>query len=250
MRAIAAELLRLDQRDRVDDHDGRERRLRHQRDQRREQQQRRSAAAAVDQLGQLRARARACGSRPSATFRRRPASRRSSPPPMFADADRQQLPVRARARLVRSPRTRARPRCVSVKLISAMPSGGGPELRGQTRARAIRSSAARAARCRPSRRRGSADPETRRPRCPQRQRSSGAGARGSEALEREEQHDRSPADSRASGATTSRASARRSTSRSRKKPALWIWIPSSFGIWSTTITRPMPDLNPVSTGRR
>ena len=25
-------------------------------------------------------------------------------------------------------------------------------------------------------------------------------------------------------------------------------MPSSFGIWSTTITRPMPDLNPVSTG--
>ena len=37
-------------------------------------------------------------------------------------------------------------------------------------------------------------------------------------------------------------------SKSRKKPALSMWMPSSFGIWSTTITRPMPDLNPVSTG--
>ena len=27
-----------------------------------------------------------------------------------------------------------------------------------------------------------------------------------------------------------------------------MWMPSSFGTWSTTITRPMPDLNPVSTG--
>ncbi len=27
-----------------------------------------------------------------------------------------------------------------------------------------------------------------------------------------------------------------------------IWIPRSFGIWSTTITSPIPDLKPVSTG--
>ena len=36
--------------------------------------------------------------------------------------------------------------------------------------------------------------------------------------------------------------------RSRKNPAFSMCTPSSFGIWSTTITRPMPDLNPVSTG--
>jgi hypothetical protein len=35
---------------------------------------------------------------------------------------------------------------------------------------------------------------------------------------------------------------------SRKKPSLWILMPSSFGIWSTTTTNPMPALNPVSTG--
>ena len=35
---------------------------------------------------------------------------------------------------------------------------------------------------------------------------------------------------------------------SRKKPSLWMWMPRSFGTWSTTITKPMPALNPVSTG--
>ena len=37
-------------------------------------------------------------------------------------------------------------------------------------------------------------------------------------------------------------------SRSRKNPCLSIWIPSSLGTWSSTITRPIPALNPVSTG--
>ena len=36
--------------------------------------------------------------------------------------------------------------------------------------------------------------------------------------------------------------------RSRKKFCLVMWIPSSFGTWSSTITRPMPALKPVSTG--
>ncbi len=35
---------------------------------------------------------------------------------------------------------------------------------------------------------------------------------------------------------------------SRKKPSLWMWIPSSLGSWSTTMTNPTPALNPVSTG--
>ena len=35
---------------------------------------------------------------------------------------------------------------------------------------------------------------------------------------------------------------------SRKKPVLSMCTPSSFGNWSTTITNPMPDLNPTSTG--
>ena len=35
---------------------------------------------------------------------------------------------------------------------------------------------------------------------------------------------------------------------SRKKPCLVMWIPSSFGIWSSTMTSPMPALKPVSTG--
>ena len=37
-------------------------------------------------------------------------------------------------------------------------------------------------------------------------------------------------------------------SRSGKKPCLVMWVPSSLGIWSSTITRPMPALNPVRTG--
>ena len=36
--------------------------------------------------------------------------------------------------------------------------------------------------------------------------------------------------------------------RSWKKPCLVMWMPRSFGIWSSTITRPMPALKPVSTG--
>jgi hypothetical protein len=35
---------------------------------------------------------------------------------------------------------------------------------------------------------------------------------------------------------------------SRKKPSLWKWMPSSLGTWSTTMTKPTPALNPVSTG--
>ena len=35
---------------------------------------------------------------------------------------------------------------------------------------------------------------------------------------------------------------------SRKKPVFSMCTPSSFGNWSTTITNPMPDLNPTSTG--
>ncbi len=35
---------------------------------------------------------------------------------------------------------------------------------------------------------------------------------------------------------------------SRKKPCLSMWMPASFGTWSSTITRPMPALKPVSTG--
>ena len=35
---------------------------------------------------------------------------------------------------------------------------------------------------------------------------------------------------------------------SRKNPCLVMWIPRSFGTWSSTITRPMPALKPVSTG--
>ena len=36
--------------------------------------------------------------------------------------------------------------------------------------------------------------------------------------------------------------------RSTKKPCLVMWMPSSFGTWSSTITRPIPALKPVSTG--
>ena len=35
---------------------------------------------------------------------------------------------------------------------------------------------------------------------------------------------------------------------SKKKPCLVMWMPSSLGTWSSTITNPMPALNPVSTG--
>ena len=35
--------------------------------------------------------------------------------------------------------------------------------------------------------------------------------------------------------------------RSRKKPCFAMWIPRSFGIWSSTITRPIPALKPVRT---
>ena len=37
-------------------------------------------------------------------------------------------------------------------------------------------------------------------------------------------------------------------SRSGKKPCLVMWMPSSLGTWSSTITRPIPALKPVSTG--
>ena len=36
--------------------------------------------------------------------------------------------------------------------------------------------------------------------------------------------------------------------RSAKNPCLVMWMPRSFGTWSSTITRPMPALKPVSTG--
>ncbi len=36
--------------------------------------------------------------------------------------------------------------------------------------------------------------------------------------------------------------------RSAKNPCLWMWMPSSLGIWSSTMTRPMPALKPVRTG--
>ena len=35
---------------------------------------------------------------------------------------------------------------------------------------------------------------------------------------------------------------------SAKNPCLVMWIPRSFGTWSSTITRPIPALKPVSTG--
>jgi hypothetical protein len=35
---------------------------------------------------------------------------------------------------------------------------------------------------------------------------------------------------------------------SAKKFSLWILMPKSLGAWSTTMTSPMPALNPVSTG--
>ena len=37
-------------------------------------------------------------------------------------------------------------------------------------------------------------------------------------------------------------------STSAKKPCLVMWTPSSLGSWSSTITRPIPALKPVSTG--
>ena len=36
--------------------------------------------------------------------------------------------------------------------------------------------------------------------------------------------------------------------RSWKNPCLVIWMPRSFGTWSSTITSPIPALKPVSTG--
>ena len=36
--------------------------------------------------------------------------------------------------------------------------------------------------------------------------------------------------------------------RSVKKPCFVMWMPSNFGTWSSTITRPIPALKPVSTG--
>ena len=35
---------------------------------------------------------------------------------------------------------------------------------------------------------------------------------------------------------------------SGKNPCLVMWMPRSFGTWSSTITRPMPALKPVRTG--
>ena len=36
--------------------------------------------------------------------------------------------------------------------------------------------------------------------------------------------------------------------RSAKNPSLVMWMPNSFGTWSSTITSPIPALKPVSTG--
>ena len=37
---------------------------------------------------------------------------------------------------------------------------------------------------------------------------------------------------------------------SAKKPCFVMWMPSSLGTWSSTITRPMPALKPVKHRRR
>ena len=63
-----------------------------------------------------------------------------------------------------------------------------------------------------------------------------------------DQHDqRRDARPRASAARSRERAGRRSAGR-RKKPCLVMWMPSSLGSWSSTMTRPMPALKPVSTG--
>ena len=134
---------------------------------------------------------------------------------------------------------------VSVKLIRAIPRAPGHRC----------STRARSGRTRPGRPRGrwptaatprSARPNRRMPRIPAAAAMSGAGAVG---------RTRSSPTSRMSmTAPTARVGSEVSgTAWSRaprlwKKPSLTKWTPSSLGIWSRTITRPMPALKPTSTG--
>ena len=75
---------------------------------------------------------------------------------------------------------------------------------------------------------------------------SGAGERGAKRSSAEDQREHGNAD-RDRGDRSMRQ-LRAIANRSRKKPVFSIWMPSSLGTWSTTITSPMPDLKPVSTG--
>ena len=76
---------------------------------------------------------------------------------------------------------------------------------------------------------------------------SGAGARGAKCSSADEQREQRDAEQqrrhRGLGQVLRRSPAGRGRSRPSSK-----WMPSSFGSWSTTMTRPMPDLKPVSTG--
>ena len=140
----------------------------------------------------------------------------------------------------------ARPAAIdSVKLISAMPTAAGHICRtisscGQVndgRPRGTSPTIATPAACSPSNAETTMAAATA---------SSGAGALGRK-RSRPKINARMPSDS---STVTSDDCGRCCTiaSTSRKKPVLSMWMPSSFGTWSTTITRPMPDLNPVSTG--
>ncbi len=75
---------------------------------------------------------------------------------------------------------------------------------------------------------------------------SGAGARG--AQRRPARMIARTASPVANVASDSCGSSRPIATRSRKKPALAMWMPSSLDSWSVTITSPMPALNPTSTG--
>ena len=150
-----AELRRLDQPDRIHDDDRRQRRLRHQPDQRRQQQHRHQRGRRRDQLRQLACARRPAGSLRSASCRRRPAWRRAARRPRW----RGRSPAAPGSAAAAAPRccANARPAAmVSVKLISAMPSGRRPQLRDQREVRQRQRTATRSGPGRPSPRRAPA----------------------------------------------------------------------------------------------
>ena len=168
----------------------------------------------------------------------------SSAPPRFA------APVATSSRFasigVSSPRANARPAAiVSVKLISAMPSAPGASCAASARSGRVgfgrpcgmRPTVDTPTACSPSNHDAAMLAPTA---------ISGAGECGFQ---------RSIAISSAKVAVATASVAPdaagnccRVAARSAKKPCFAMWMPNSLGNWSSTMTSPMPALNPVSTG--
>ena len=242
--ADRAELRRLDQPDRIDDDHGRQGRLGSRPRIGREQQHRRQRGRGGDERCHLRPPADGAHDRRSARFRRPPASRRAG---RRRHWPRRSRPVRGWRRS--EDRRRARRRARGDRLGEA--HQGDAERARQQRA--------------DQRRSGSVSDGRPCGICP----TIGDALR----LEMEEPGGRDGARRPRPAAPANAASAapadqhdhvrrrpRASTGCFRQvpdeaedigeEPSFWMCRPSSFGTWSRRITRPMPALNPVSTGRR